>query len=688
MRRVWFAGMALFGTASAWGTALENPRYADVVPPVDYRHIEVIEVRAQRFQSLTQPGLEEARLRLQERAGGTALVDAEDYRERRVSTLTDALGMTAGVFVQPRFGAEEARLSIRGSGLQRTFHMRGIKLLQDGVPLSLADGSGDFQAIEPLSARYIEVYRGANALEYGAATLGGAINFVSPTGHDASPLSLRVESGRFGYQRAQLAVAGVSGRHDGYLSATGFSQDGFRDHARQETYRLFGNYGYRFSEALDGRLYLTHVETRSELPGSLTREEFRADPRQAASGNVALDQRRDFSLTRLAGRLAWLVAPGQEVVASAYVADKSLDHPIFQVLRQDSLDYGLDLRLRSESTLGGHRNVLLAGVTVSRGETDDRRFVNSAGKPGAPTARSDQTASNVEAFAENQYYLTDHLALSAGLQFSHARREFDDRLRTGGIDRGFSRHYSGLSPKLGLRYQLNDAVQLFGNLSRSHEPPSFGELAGGPGITQVDAQKATTLELGARIEHQALSLDAALYRAWIEDELLSLTDGAGNPLGTVNADDTLHQGLELALGWRVLDQLTLSANYLWNDFRFDSDAVYGNRKLAGVPPHLLRAELRWQWRDWLYLSPGLEWSARDYYIDHANTLKAPGYTTVNLRLGGRVGEHWSWFVDARNLTDRDWIATTGVVADAGGVDGRFFMPGDGRAIYAGFEWRL
>jgi len=58
------------------------------------------------------------------------------------------------VFVQPRYGSEESRLSIRGSGLQRTFHGRGLKLLQDGVPLNLADGGFDFQAVEPLVSRY------------------------------------------------------------------------------------------------------------------------------------------------------------------------------------------------------------------------------------------------------------------------------------------------------------------------------------------------------------------------------------------------------------------------------------------------------------------------------------------------------------------------------------------------------
>ena len=74
---------------------------------------------------------------------------------------------------------------------------------------ALADGGFDFQAIEPLSTRYIEIFRGANALEFGATTLGGAVNFISYTGHDSSPLAARFEYGSFDSYRAQISSGGV-----------------------------------------------------------------------------------------------------------------------------------------------------------------------------------------------------------------------------------------------------------------------------------------------------------------------------------------------------------------------------------------------------------------------------------------------------------------------------------------------
>ena len=58
---------------------------------------------------------------------------------------------------RPRFG-QEVRLSIRGSGISRGFHMRGLTLLQDGIPINLADDNGDFQELDPQVFERIDVY--------------------------------------------------------------------------------------------------------------------------------------------------------------------------------------------------------------------------------------------------------------------------------------------------------------------------------------------------------------------------------------------------------------------------------------------------------------------------------------------------------------------------------------------------
>ncbi|HSV71019.1 MAG TPA: TonB-dependent receptor [Methylibium sp.] len=639
--------------------------------------------------TLTQPDLPTARRRIELTPGGAGLVDAADYAERRVATLADALGLATGVFVQPRFGAEEARLAIRGSGLQRTFHGRGLKLMQDGVPLNLADGSYDFQAVEALSARYVEVWRGANALQYGASQLGGAVNFVSPNGYNADALRLRAEAGSNGYRRAHASTALVNGGFDAYLAFSHFGQDGFRQHARQGSQRAFANLGWQLAPDLETRFYLGAVRSRSELPGSLTREQLDADARQANPGNVALDQRRDIDWLRVSNKTVWRLAPQQQLEAFAYVAAKELDHPIFQVLRQDSRDAGAELRWVSEEPLAGRRNRFVAGLSGARGVTDDDRYLNLAGEPGDRTDANRQTATSAELYGEWQHEWRPGWWAVLGAQATRATRRFEDRYVVAGNDQSFDQSFRRVSPKLGLRHEVSPQWQWFANLSGSFEPPSFGELAGGSTPLLNEAQRGTTLEVGTRGRIDGLEWDAALYATRLRNELLALAGTAGNG-STINADSTWHRGLELGLagGSARAAGLAWRVAALVNDFRFDGDASYGDGRLAGLPRAALRAEAGWRFGEALRLVLNTEAASRSG-VDYAGTLYAPGYAIWGLRLEGRVATA-GWFVEGRNLGDRAYAATTGVIRDAraAGASLAQFLPGDGRAVYAGIDWKL
>lgn len=639
----------------------------------------------------TAPGIGEKRAEFAHIPGGAAIVDAETYKSGRSSTLQDALGLATGVLIQPRFGAEEARLSIRGSGLQRTFHGRGLLLMQDGAPVNLADGSFDFQTIEPLAADHIEVLRGANAWRYGAANLGGAINFVTPTGKTASPVNLRYEGGSFGYSRLHGAVAQDFGEWDGFFSVSDSSQDGFRDHARQDNQRYFANLGGRINERLATRFYLTHVETDSQLPGSLTRAQLRRNPEQAAASSISGDQKRDFTLNRLGNISTLQLGDGHSLELASYYSEKSMFHPIFQVLDIDSEDYGLRLAHKWQNGQGWR---WIGGVEVNQGRNWDSRYLNVSGQKGRKVNELHQTARTLNAFAELELPLAEHWALVGGLAWLHQERDVDDRLKCNAFvsgfclaqDESFNKHYSGHIGRIGLRHDIADGLQFFANFSQSFEPPTFSELTGGQVVTDNEAQKANTLEAGMRWTRDNLDLDVAVYRSEIRDELLALNDSNGDPLGTINADRTLHQGIELG-GALSLGSILLRGQYLFNDFRFDNDALYGNNRLAGVPRQFFKGEVLWQRAGW-YAGPTFEWVPTHYNVDQAQSLYADGYAIWGMKGGYRASQGLGFFIEGRNLSDKTYIATTGVIADANGQDSAQFLPGDGRALYAGLEWRL
>jgi len=694
---------------------------AHAEPAEQAKTLPQVEVTGKQGKSsLTVASKADAARDLKRVAGGTSLVDAEDYKTGRSSTLQDTLGYVPGVFAQSRFGAEEARLSIRGSGIQRTFHQRGIKLLQDGVPINLSDGGGDFQMIEPLALDYTEVYRGANALQYGGTTLGGAINFVSPTGYDAPLVQGRFEVGSYNYMRGQVSSGAVVGPADYYVSLTEFYQDGFRNHSDQDAKRLFSNYGLKITDQLETRFYVSAVDSRSKLPGSLTSAQMRQNPAQNAAANVTGNQKRDFDLVRLANKTTLQLDDEQRFEFGSFYIRKNLYHPIFQVLDVLSHDFGFSTRYVNDKDLLGHKNRFIIGFSPVFGVAADTRSANVGGARGAQTARSRQNSYNLDLFAEEQFYLFPQFALVSGLQASYASRKVNDRFTTDGDNSAYAK-YQAVSPKVGLIYDLTEDSQLYTNFSRSFEPPSFGELTNltGGRLNDLNAQEASTVELGTRGAQGPISWDLAWYYSWVENELLGLNDGAGNALGTINAGQTIHQGIEAgfevellrgilpeaaqtskvpvlgllsldekaAADEKALDRLKLRNAYTWSRFRFDGDQAYSENPLPGLPEHFLRSELVYEHPSGIYVGPNLEWVMKKYAVDMANTLFTDPYATLGVKGGYRVNEGLSFFVEGRNLTNEIYAATTGVIADARGRDSAQFMPGDGRSVYAGVEFR-
>ena len=279
-------------------------------------------------------------------------------------------------------------------------------------------------------------------------------------------------------------------------------------------------------------------------------------------------------------------------------------------------------------------------------------------------------------------------ALTPGV-FAQARfgaEEARDRFLSNG-DQSLDTSYTQRAPKLGFVMHAGRDWSVFGNFSRSFEPPSFGELTGGPGVSTLKAQTANTVELGTRGKVSRVEWDIVAYSARLRDELLGLNDPNGQPLGTVNAPRTVHRGLELGAQIGLTRSLAWRSSYLYSDFRFDGNASYGDNALPGIPEHFYRGELVWQARQSYHVTVNTEWSPRRYAIDMANSWFADPYALVGLKVARDVEHGLSWFAEGRNLANRKYASTTGVIADARGVDAAQFLPGDGRSVYAGVSWK-
>lgn len=669
--------------------AASAPAFAQTTPQDAVDLGEVIVTAAPNPEDA--PSVAEARRRLSRTPGAVAVVSAESLENRFAPNIADVLRDVPGVYAQKKWGGD-VRLSIRGSGIGQSSHLRGVFVSQDGIPFNEADGFGDVQMVDPLLARFTEVYKGGNALRFGGSLLGGAVNLVTPNGSNLGhAASLRADFGSWRTARLHAEVGGVRGDWDGYLGVTGATAEGWRQQSEGQQQYVTANIGRSLGDDREVRLTVQGAYIHQQIPGSVTLSQALNTPVAAAAANVAMNYQRDYASVRSTLSTRWRLNDGLVFEGAVYGTWKDLDHPIFQVIDQQSRNYGAFGRLDWEGQLFGLRADAYGGAWYRAGDLDANQWTNLAGSRGARTAKARQNAKALDVFAEGRLFVTDRIALVAGGTFGRAERDYQSFALPGvasTFDLTTGKDYDWFAPRLGILWEGPSGAQVYANVTRSIEPPNFSSLSPTVGgFAPIEAQEAWTWEAGLRGRTDAVSWDVAVYRAELDNELLNfvVNPALGIPAATFNAGPTVHQGIEAGLDWRFAEGWRLRQTYTLSDFHFDGDRAYGDRDLPLVPPHLYRAELRYDHPSGWFIAPQVEWTPSDTWVDYMNTLKAPGYAILNLGAGWRLDERISLSVDARNLADERYVSNFSAVTDARTASTAVFFPGEGRSAFVGIR---
>ncbi|MEX2495202.1 MAG: TonB-dependent receptor [Woeseia sp.] len=665
----------------------------------------------------TQTDMESARAEAALTPGGIDLLDMDDYRERNVSSLADVLRYVPGVWSASASGNDTIFLSSRGSNLDATdYDMNGIKILQDGLPITTADGNNHNRVVDPLSARHATVARGANGMKYGASTLGGAINFVSITARENPGVEVLLNAGSH-RQRLARITAGRSfdAGLDGLLTVESKQWSGFRQHNEQDRLGAYGNLGWQLSDKVETRFYGTWLRNDQEFPGALTRAQIEADPDQANPSAISGHYQKNVDTWRLANNTSIRIDGNRQLVIGFSVEEQSLYHPIVDRVMVDFDGSGpqppvevfsllidtehrdVGMVFRYDHQIGQHD--LLYGFHYGQSRVSGGHYRNLHGRRNGLSTVIDNDASLLEAFAMDRWRLNDRLTLVLGAQLVSADRE----VRHTGVEKNVITNprddYASLNPRLGVVYDLDDDVSLFANLSRLFEPPTNYQLqdnvAGGDAT--LEAMKGSVLEIGTRGSRDfglasSWGWDLSLYYAAIDEEILAVEDpGAPGTSLVTNIDDTVHAGLEATLmssvavgssgDYRLEPMVSLTVN----EFTFDDDETYGSNRLPAAPRYAIRGEAIYRRADGYYIGPTFE-RVGERFADFDNSYRIGAYSLLGLR-GGWSNERWSVWCQLVNVLDEDYVASHSVRA-AATVSDAILNPGEPQSIYVGIGGRF
>ena len=621
-------------------------------------------------------------------------------------SLASELTAIPGLQVQSRFNdALGDRIILRGFGARTQFGVRGIHVVVDGVPATMPDGQTTLNHLDLTRLTRAEVLRGPAAATYGNAAGGVLLLDTRPPPAAGFRQELGAAVGEGSLLRLRAASGGPVGASGAWSAALSREErDGYRPHAGTRRYNLTGRLD---APAAGGWLRATvhGVTYDADNPGSLTPDQFLADPSQAQAYNVAQGTGEEGRHGQLG--VAWERPVGGVLVeGSAYGLVRSLENPIPpSVIDLDRRAAGGRVVLRSEGWDAGSVEWAV-GADLGIQSDDRRNYVNEAGDRGSLTLDQRERVVNGAVHAQLLWPLLDRLGLLVAGRYDRISFLADDRLTgPGNPDDSGERTMDAISPTAGLRLTIAPGVTLFGNVSTAFETPTTTELVNRPegagGFNhELEPQRTVSYEAGGRARiASGFYLEATTYRANVRDALIpfEVASAPGRQYFR-NAGEAVHQGVEL-LGELELPRLELLAALSLIDARFGAYETeagsYDGNDVPGVRPWTFetqatvrpfRSEVEAGSFSELAVTMDLR-ATGAMAVEDANTVTAPGYELLNARVGGVALRLGGWSVEpyagVQNLLDEAYVAA--VVPNAFG--GRYFEPGPPRSLFFGVELR-
>ena len=313
---------------------------------------------------------------------------------------------------------------------------------------------------------------------------------------------------------------------------------------------------------------------------------------------------------------------------------------------------------------------------------------------------TNQSSDSWALFFEGDYDLTDRWTLTAGLRYTEDDKTSTQRgvVPCGQDPSSFPSAYQDvlaacatdfftpisnsetweeLTPKLALRYALDDDSMLYGLYSVGYRAGGFNGRVDSieTSVTPYDPETVDNLELGYRSSwaDNTVVFNATLFHMQYEDKQEEIqqpspTSGTGQVTRVVNASEATIQGAEFELTWLAAEGLKLRANLGLLDAEYDNFDVdigtpgnpniqdFSNLDIRRAPDITfgLSADYHWEW------GPGAArlWTSLrfmdEHEVDFANKpeLSNDAQTLVDASFTYEW-DQWYASLFGRNLTDED-----------------------------------
>lgn len=630
-------------------------------------------------------------------------------------SLAEKLRYVPGLVVDNRQNLSQGdRITMRGVGARASFGVRGIRLVLDGVPLTMPDGQAQLNNLDLADIARVEILRGPSAALYGNAS-GGVILLQSSKGPD-KPFSIRpsVVVGGNGLRRVQVQASGSADKHHYAVSGYRLVSDGARDFSAGRTWALNAKSTYQVSDRLSLMGVVHHVDSPFLLnPSSLNRAVADSLPKSARFF-VRLQGASKSVLQTQGGVTARYVGEQVRGETTLYGLKRALYNPIpgrvidldrkaggwRSVLSGDQSQVGWTVGVDVEVQRDTRREYVNDGLSDGQVNTIDASEVLEQVRVGNQLQDQKESVTSFGPFVHLVRQLGTRNLVSLGVRYDYFSFGVIDRLQAGGVDASGSRSMGQWSPSLGVTFRATDLMSVYANVGTAFQTPTTTELGNQPNGAggfnpNLEPERMRSFEMGLKgfTSSGAVAYDVAGYVMRIRDMLIPFQVADSEEIFYRNAGHTQNVGFETHLRWTPVKAFRADISYSYQrftfrDYQLESGAQLSGNHVPGVPPHRLSvglmlnhssggfAEVHVQATDDVFANDlngppiGSSKSERDFVND--------GAVVTDFRLGLRRS-FVAGYLGINNVFDTRYNSS--IVPNAFGD--RFFEPAAGRMIYAG-----
>jgi iron complex outermembrane receptor protein len=659
--------------------------------------------------------------RVEQRAFDTAasinLIQKDQIQEGQAqANLSEPLARVPGLFALNRQNnAQDVLISSRGFGANSAFGARGLRVVVDGIPGTVADGQGQISHIDLPSAERIEVLRGPFSVLYGNSA-GGVISVFTESGQPGAQVTPYAQTGSYGLHKYGVKASGESGNVNYLLDVGRLDMQGYRDHSASRRENENAKLRVKVSDDTSVQIVANRVDLSAQDPLGLTAAQVQLNPRQAGNFALAYDTRKTVNQTQWGAQLTHRVNADNSVVLTPYYGERrtvqylagtaangqtAATNGVINLARDF---YGMDSKWLLSSQAAGMPLRVVSGVDANQ-NTDQRiTFNNVAGGQlaGANNQNMNQSARNLDVYTQAELRPHERWTLTAGARHSQTTLASTSNNALPSLG---SHTYQATTAMVSAQYYLRDDTQVYASYGSGFDTPTLNQIAYSadnvrnaavPNAGNIGLQAATTrqLELGIKAElDDRVRVQAAVFTTETLNDIVVAASNAGRT-AYANAPKTRRNGLELSAQAQLPWQLQAHMAYTWLDATVATDyttfvgntasTIKAGNRIPGVPGRGLYTELMWRQADRMAEAALETRQVGSLVATDANTATVSGYTVANVRavLRQNVGA-WSITEFARvdNLFNRSYVGSV-IVNQA---SAQYYEPAPGRNWTVGLK---